>query len=215
MKKHSFLLIFFTIQFILNYSSFAGNVMYFSADGNPITKQQYDEESKKSQEKCQGTKMAEIQSRLKETDEIGRPLYKYKDGKLINPVYETSNAKVVSTSQIDDNSGNRRFFIDHAGSIGVSNSPIYDNNGNPTNDPKFIDSKGMPMYTSTGGRRVYVDMVSNKNSVNRNDTVSGSRNRGVLITIGPNDPLPSGIMSIKNNRTVWTPTSPGQSFITK
>jgi hypothetical protein len=190
-QNYSFFLIFFTIQCILNYLSFAGDVMYFSADGNPITKQQYDEESKKSSEKYIDTKKYEILSRQKKTDEIGRLLDIHKDGKLNNFVYKTSNANAVSTSR------------------------IYDNNGNLTNDPKFLDSEGRPIYTCTGERRIYKTMISNKNKVNRNDTVRGSRRRGVFIITGPNDPDPTGIMTINNNRTVWKPTSPGQSFITK
>lgn len=100
LKKLTLILIFLFIQLLLINPSLAGEVKYYSPEGNLITKEKYKELSKKVQKEAQEIKMAKIQSLLKETDENGRPKFDYRNGELVHLIYEKQNTKSQYTKDV-------------------------------------------------------------------------------------------------------------------
>jgi len=101
LKKLSSILIFLFIQLLLINSVLAGEVKYYSPEGNLITNEKYLELSKKIHKKNQEDKMAKIQTRLKETDEYGRPKFDYRNGEIVRLYYQEPETKSQSTNNID------------------------------------------------------------------------------------------------------------------
>jgi len=100
LNKSISILIFLFFQLLLINPSSAGEVKYYSPEGNLITKEKYKELSKKVQKKVQEIKMAKIQSLLKETDENGRSKFDYRDGELVHLIYEKPNTKPQYTKNV-------------------------------------------------------------------------------------------------------------------
>ena len=101
LKKLSSILIFLFIQLLLINSVLAGGVKYYSPEGNLITKEKYLELSNKVHKKNQEDKMAKIQTKLKETDEYGRPKFDYRNGEIVRLYYQEPETKSQSTNNID------------------------------------------------------------------------------------------------------------------
>ena len=60
---------------------------------------------------------------------------------------------------------------------------MHDENGNPTTDPAYLDSKGRPIYDSEGRRYVYAEQES---EMKANDRYSQSRPGDIILkTFGP------------------------------
>lgn len=141
LKKSISILIFLFIQLLLINSVLAGEVKYYSPEGNLITKEKYKELSKKVQKKAQEIKMARIQSLLKETDEYGRPKFDYRNGEIVHLIYKKPNTKSQYTKDFaskttHDKYGKRYTYpiIERSGEIRPKYTDSY-------NDEKLEDER--------------------------------------------------------------------------
>jgi len=140
-KKLTSILIFLFIQLLLINSALAGEVKYYSPEGNLITKEKYLELCKKVHKKNQKDKMARIQTILKETDEYGRPKFDYRNGEFVYLIYEKPNTKSQHTKDFDtktthDKYGRRYTYpiIERSGEIRPKYTDSY-------NDEKLEDER--------------------------------------------------------------------------
>lgn len=136
---------------------------YFSPEGKQISKEEYNKLTINYQTNIKNIKKMKIENLLAETDELGRPKYTYKGGKLWTINYVNMAPKLNTA------------FQPIAGRLG------YDRNGNQTNDPIYFDSKGRPIFNSNGTRFIYSEEEENrKHQLRKKKPWFGREGQGII-----------------------------------